>query len=491
MHRATSGSDLRTVRQPSDIESGDADVVTIPSDYLEVEMTDAGGTVTVLHRWQEPSAAGVATRGADLRRLLALARVAADGGAALLAVMLSGLLVVDSLTEGALWAAAIALPLPIVVALLGGYRQGDVNDVPALTAGAAVTAFVGAVAAATGDVYDLAWRLVVFGVALVVAEFSVALVWSGLWRSASLTRRLRLRTAVVADAGAEGLEDVLASLDGDLTPIAVIDGGGPDLVSGSERDKPATAADRVLRGSGAECLLVVAGAVPADELDDLRRVARLRGAEMRLVTRAPSTFSGAIRVRSIDGHAVMLMPRARMTRTAVVIKRAVDLILGTIAAVITMPIMLAIAVAIKATSPGPVLFRQERVTRGGRVFRVMKFRTMTASDDHGIDDREPFFKLQDDPRLTKIGEVIRPLSLDELPQLWNVLKGEMSLVGPRPLPREQVQAHPDLLGPRHDVPAGMTGWWQINGRSDLAAEEAVLFDRFYIENWSVDRKSVV
>jgi lipopolysaccharide/colanic/teichoic acid biosynthesis glycosyltransferase len=81
--------------------------------------------------------------------------------------------------------------------------------------------------------------------------------------------------------------------------------------------------------------------------------------------------------------------------------------------------------------------------------------------------------------------MIRPLSLDELPQLWNVLAGDMSLVGPRPLPAEQVEAHPELLGPRHEVRAGMTGWWQVNGRSDVPAEEAVAYDQFYIENWSL------
>jgi lipopolysaccharide/colanic/teichoic acid biosynthesis glycosyltransferase len=167
-------------------------------------------------------------------------------------------------------------------------------------------------------------------------------------------------------------------------------------------------------------------------------------------------------------------------------KRVLDLVLGTLAAIITAPIMLSIAVAIRLTSPGPVLFWQERTTRDGRVFRIVKFRTMDAGSDRVADDPAlPFFKMTDDPRLTKVGRWIRPLSLDELPQLWNVLRGDMSLVGPRPLPVEQVQAHPILLEPRHDVAAGMTGWWQVNGRSDLPAEEAVVFDRYYIENWSI------
>jgi lipopolysaccharide/colanic/teichoic acid biosynthesis glycosyltransferase len=118
-----------------------------------------------------------------------------------------------------------------------------------------------------------------------------------------------------------------------------------------------------------------------------------------------------------------------------------------------------------------------------------KLRTMVVDPDAGIgqdgvDRSVAFYKLKSDPRLTRVGKWLRRTSIDELPQLFNVLVGDMSLVGPRPLPSEQVAANIELLGPRHEVRAGITGWWQIHGRADLNPVEAVRMDHFYIENWS-------
>ena len=110
---------------------------------------------------------------------------------------------------------------------------------------------------------------------------------------------------------------------------------------------------------------------------------------------------------------------------------------------------------------------------------------MRVDADRLVDTSAPFFKLQSDPRLTPVGMGLRRLTLDELPQFWNILKVEMSLVGPRPLPADQVAANLKLLSRRHEVPAGATGWWQINGRSGVTPEEAIQLDQFYIENWSL------
>ena len=165
-------------------------------------------------------------------------------------------------------------------------------------------------------------------------------------------------------------------------------------------------------------------------------------------------------------------------------KRTVDVGIAAVALVVTLPLWLLVALAIRLTSPGPVFFHQERVTKDGRIFRMHKFRTMRAGSAPS-DATGPFFKPEDDPRLTRVGAFLRRLSLDELPQFWNVLVGDMSIVGPRPLPVEQVAANLELLRPRYVVPAGITGWWQINGRSRVTLEEALHLDLFYLANWSL------
>ena len=182
--------------------------------------------------------------------------------------------------------------------------------------------------------------------------------------------------------------------------------------------------------------------------------------------------------------------RQERPRTSPVSKRCLDLAVGSVALLLALPFIAVMALAVRLTSPGPAFFSQRRVTKDGQVFTMYKLRTMAWDREPSlaggpIDLTEPFFKLRTDPRVTRVGRFLRSLSFDELPQLWNVIRGQMSLVGPRPLPLEQVLANVQLLRPRHEVKAGLTGLWQISGRSDLDSEEALRIDRYYIENWSV------
>ena len=247
----------------------------------------------------------------------------------------------------------------------------------------------------------------------------------------------------------------------------------------------------VIQEHSVDCLFVASTAITPQDMMKVVQASRQTGIEVRVSANLPEILATRLSVQPVanDLMAISLKP-AHLTRTQAAVKRGFDIAVATVVLVALSPVLLVTALAIKATSRGPAVFRQTRVTKGGRSFIVYKFRTMTHQVDAELGDGAPdkstaFFKIQDDPRLTKVGRVLRKLSIDELPQLWNVIKGDMSLVGPRPLPLEQVEANPELLTPRLEVQAGVTGWWQVNGRSDLSAEEAVRLDLFYIENWSL------
>lgn len=160
-------------------------------------------------------------------------------------------------------------------------------------------------------------------------------------------------------------------------------------------------------------------------------------------------------------------------------KRVFDVALGAVLLLAALPVMGLLALAIRLDSPGPVLLRLERIGENGKLFRLWKFRTM-----HVGAERQQRLKSKDDPRVTRLGHVLRRFSLDELPNLWNVLRGEMSLVGPRPEQPWIVAQYQPWERQRLAVPPGMTGWWQINGRSDLPLHHNVDYDLYYIQNYS-------
>jgi exopolysaccharide biosynthesis polyprenyl glycosylphosphotransferase len=174
------------------------------------------------------------------------------------------------------------------------------------------------------------------------------------------------------------------------------------------------------------------------------------------------------------------------------VKRGMDILAASTALLVLSPLVAVIALAIKADSRGPVHFRQPRLGRNGRPFTLYKFRSMFDGADVVRRDLAELneatgaiFKIRDDPRLTRVGKVLRRLSLDELPQAWNVLFGEMSLVGPRPPMPDEIEAYDHWHFRRLEVSPGLTGLWQVSGRSELTFDEMVLLDLFYAENWSL------
>ncbi len=173
-------------------------------------------------------------------------------------------------------------------------------------------------------------------------------------------------------------------------------------------------------------------------------------------------------------------------------KRAFDLVVASLALVVLSPLLLVITVLVRGGSPGPALFTQERVGLNGRRFRMLKFRSMVVDAETHLpslldrtDGNGVLFKLKSDPRVTKVGAVLRRHSLDELPQLFNVLNGDMSLVGPRPPLASEVERYDEWAHRRLLVRPGITGLWQTQGRSDLSWEDSVRLDLYYVENWSL------
>jgi len=173
-----------------------------------------------------------------------------------------------------------------------------------------------------------------------------------------------------------------------------------------------------------------------------------------------------------------------MTPVQRAVKRLFDLVIGSLALIVGAIPMALITIAIKRDSPGPIIFRQQRVGENGRLFWMLKFRTMIDRADAPTGEHD-LVKRPDDPRLTRVGRWLRQFSLDELPQLFNVLKGDMSLVGPRPELPWLVDQYADWQRKRFNVPQGMTGWWQVNGRSDKPTIAKTRDDLYYIQNYSL------
>src|SRR5664280_902921 len=197
------------------------------------------------------------------------------------------------------------------------------------------------------------------------------------------------------------------------------------------------------------------------------------------------------RLESIDGVGVYSMANGPDRAIGLMAKRLVDIVAAAFLMVAVSPVMAALAIAIKRDSKGPVFFRQERVGLHGRVFKLVKFRSMCVDAEdqledlrHGNEINGHAFKLNNDPRTTGVGRFLRRSSLDELPQLLNVLRGQMSLVGPRPPLPSEVERYERDVHRRLMVKPGMTGLWQVSGRSDLDWEETVRLDLYYVENWS-------
>jgi exopolysaccharide biosynthesis polyprenyl glycosylphosphotransferase len=270
---------------------------------------------------------------------------------------------------------------------------------------------------------------------------------------------------------------------GDLKRLSIL--GGLDELSD------------IARRYDVERVIVAFSGEPYDRtLDIVRRLAD-DGIQVDIVPRLFEVVGPGAAVHSVEGLPLMSLPPPRLSRFSRLLKRGMDVVAASLALLVLLPVFGVVAVLIKLDSPGPIFFRQARIGEGGRSFRIWKFRTMSADADsrkyefehlnmHLAPGGDPrMFKIPGDPRVTRVGRTLRRFAIDELPQLFNVLTGRMSLVGPRPLIPAEHRHVSAWAQKRLMLKPGMTGVWQVLGRSGIPFEEMVRLDYVYVNTWSL------
>jgi exopolysaccharide biosynthesis polyprenyl glycosylphosphotransferase len=239
-------------------------------------------------------------------------------------------------------------------------------------------------------------------------------------------------------------------------------------------------------------VVVSPSALDSSRLNHLIRNLQLADVHVHLATGISGIDARRLRSLPISHEPMLYVEAPSLSRVQVVVKRAFDMVVAGLLLILASPVLLLIAIAIKLQDGGPVYFRQERVGRRGVGFDVLKFRTMSVDAEERLaalkaanERNGPLFKMEHDPRVTGIGRLLRETSLDELPQLVNVLRGEMSLVGPRPALPSEVATFGADLRQREQVPPGITGLWQVEARDSPSFEAYRRLDLFYVENWSI------
>jgi exopolysaccharide biosynthesis polyprenyl glycosylphosphotransferase len=326
------------------------------------------------------------------------------------------------------------------------------------------------------------WTLAIFGLVA--------------WRTAAPAAHIALRRhlstrprLVVVGANLVG-QELARELESRYDVLGYIDNGA-DIDGTLDRPllAPIAELDSIVRTHGIDEIII---ALPQDRREQIDRVIARgfgRPVDVKLLAEYSELLPHRLEVGRFGSRAYIgFAPVARVTW----VKRAADLVLASLGLVVAAPLLLGIAIALKLDTAGPVFYRQRRLGKDGRPFDMLKFRSMCQDAEHMLtvlQDRNeasgPLFKIRRDPRVTRVGRILRRLSLDELPQLFNVFAGSMSLVGPRPpLPSEVAKYEEWQLG-RLQARPGMTGLWQVSGRSDVPFNDMVRLDLHYVRNWSI------
>jgi exopolysaccharide biosynthesis polyprenyl glycosylphosphotransferase len=346
-----------------------------------------------------------------------------------------------------------------------------------------------------------AWLIIayVFAIAFIMVErftFRRLVYW--------MRRRGHLMSPTyIVGANAEGVaiaEQLMSSSATGVNIIGFLDdtiNPGEEVLPGVVVHGPTSRAEILVQRFGIERLIVATSGIDRENMVDLfRRFVNSSDVSMWLSSGMYEILTTGVQIQDVGSVPMVSVNRVRLTGINIILKALIDYLGATLGLIILSPLFLFIAIVMKLTDPGPIVYRRRVVGVGGKEFDAFKFRTMVVNSKEVLDDllaRDPkareeydkFYKLKDDPRITKVGAFLRKTSIDELPQLLNVLRGEMSIVGPRMITMAEVEKYGKWGLNLHTVKPGITGLWQVTGRSELTYEERVRLDMNYIRNYSI------
>lgn len=436
-----------------------------------------------------------------LRRLLALSDVGWLAGAMLLATALAGGTPAHPWTHFLLFG-LLTLPWWVVLFKMYGLYERDAKRLSHTTLDDLPSLFHALLLGCL-----LLWcYFVVFAPARLSSEtilefggIALALVLAGRRMARLVFLRLispeRVLLIGTGDASGALIEKMRAKASLRLKPIGVLscDRSAPDTAAlplvGCLKDVEDLPALLLRRRVGR--IVVADGELEGPQLLEVLRDCKTVAVKVSLL---PATFSAlgpSVEVDDVSGVTVLGVNPPVLSSSSWLVKRTLDLLGAGLLGVLALPLLLVVAIAIKLDSRGPVFFHQQRIGRGGRRFRLLKLRTMVSDAESRRAEllsrsKDPgWLHLEHDPRITRVGRLLRLTSLDELPQLWNVLKGDMSLVGPRPLVAEEDSMVDEWARGRLDLTPGITGLWQVLGRTSIPFEEMIRLDYLYVTNWSL------
>jgi exopolysaccharide biosynthesis polyprenyl glycosylphosphotransferase len=442
----------------------------------------------LLHR---RTAVSVGARDRRLRRQLVKADVVAGAASGALTALLAGV----ALAELPVVALAIALGWPLAAAICGLYTASPLrtwasglDEAPRLAVTSLLISWpVFGLLSALGAARPVVGALAASALMAGGAALGHAVARAAIHRAASL----RQRTLIV------GSGSVAAELVGrlqrfpelGLDPVGFVDDDAHEpLELGLPRLGGLRAAPTLIAAGRVDRVMIAFTRSRHEDLLHLVRTCRDASVPVDIVPRLFEFLDGARYLEQIGDMPLVSIQAPAFTRTSRVAKRALDLVVASVLLIALAPVMLAIAIAVKLDSRGPVLFVQPRTGHGGRLFRLLKFRSMRVGAPLLVREDGAIVKGPRDGRVTRVGRVLRRFSLDEAPQLFNVLRGDMSMVGPRPLVLAEWHAlSQEWQARRADLRPGLTGPWQVSGRSHIAFQDMIKLDYQYVAGWSLAR----